>query len=576
MPPVARFRAPEGHLIVCGDDMLAFRVAQELTTRYRERVTAILPSKRQGQGPYIDRLPGARVIERDELTSQAFTDAQITSARALALLRQDDVGNFHAALRARELNPDIRLVVAVFSPGLGEQVRAFFPDCAVLVGTSMSAPSFVAAALGEPAPSHVRVSGRTLFVARPEDADPAQVLCGLAAPSASGGPMLLPRNEQTADLVLAVADGTPRNPLLRKRDPAQAAARILRSLFWHKLGFGFAALFAVLVAGFCLLLAATGYPWTTALYLTMLDAAGAALTNPAAGGAEKVAQVLLTFDGLVFVPFVTALIVGARLTGSIRGRPPAASGHVIVVGLGNVGTLVVAQLHDLGVPVVAIDRDPKVPGVAFARRLGGARGHRRDSPGGDAARGQPGLEHRPGLGDQQRRGQPGGGAARPRAPVRPADRAPAVRRRPGRAGAEDDRQHGLPQRVLPGRAGLRRGHAGAPGAADDSGGTARPAHRRRPGRAGRRAGRAGRSRPPSSPGETHVLAVRRRGTDELRLVAGRQLPDRPAGPPAGPGHPSGPGKDPRPQPAAGHRKRWRRSPARAGCNRRTNEYCGIP
>ncbi len=370
MPPVARFRAPEGHLIVCGDDMLAFRVAQELTTRYRERVTAILPSKRQGQGPHIDRLPGARVIERDELTSQAFTDAQITSARALALLRQDDVGNFHAALRARELNPDIRLVVAVFSPGLGEQVRAFFPDCAVLVGTSMSAPSFVAAALGEPAPSHVRVSGRTLFVARREDADPAQVLCGLAAPSTSGAPLLLPRSEQTTDLVLAVADGTPRNPLLRKRDPAQATARILRSLFWHKLGFGFATLFAVLVAGFCLLLAATGYPWTTALYLTMLDAAGAALTNPAAGGAEKVAQVLLTFDGLVFVPFVTALIVGARLTGSIRGRPPAASGHVIVVGLGNVGTLVVAQLHDLGVPVVAIDRDPKVPGVAFARRLG--------------------------------------------------------------------------------------------------------------------------------------------------------------------------------------------------------------
>jgi hypothetical protein len=208
MPPVARFRTPDSHLIVCGDDMLAFRVTQELTTRYRERVTAILPSKRHGQGPYIDKLPGTRVIERDELTSQAFTDAQITSARALALLSQDDVGNFHAALRARELNPDIRLVLAVFSPGLGDQVRAFFPDCAVLVGTSMSAPSFVAAALGEPAPSHVRVSGRTLFVARREDADPSQVLCGLAAGSATSAPRLLPPDEQHADLVLAIADGT--------------------------------------------------------------------------------------------------------------------------------------------------------------------------------------------------------------------------------------------------------------------------------------------------------------------------------------------------------------------------------
>ena len=354
---------------MCGDDMLAFRVTQELTTRYRERVIAVLPSKRQGLGPDIDRLPGTRVIERTELTSQAFTDAQITSARALALLRQDDVGNFHAALRARELNPGIRLVLAVFSPGLGDQVRAFFPDCAVLVGTSMSAPSFVAAALGEPAPSHVRVSGRTLFVTRRADADPAQVLCGLAASSASSAPRLLPPDQQDADLVLAIADGTPRDPLVR-RSPGRTALRTLRRLLWHRLGLGFGVLFAVLVAGFVLLAAGAGYAWPNALYLTVLDAAGAALTNPAAGGVEKVAQFLLTFDGLVFVPFVTALVVGARLTGSIRDKPPTVSGHVIVVGLGNVGTRVVAQLHDLGVEVVAIDRDPSVPGVAFARSLG--------------------------------------------------------------------------------------------------------------------------------------------------------------------------------------------------------------
>jgi len=43
---------------------------------------------------------------------------------------------------------------------------------------------------------------------------------------------------------------------------------------------------------------------------------------------------------------------------------------VIVVGLGRVGMRVVGQLHDLGVSVVAIDRDPEAAGVAFARRLG--------------------------------------------------------------------------------------------------------------------------------------------------------------------------------------------------------------
>lgn len=370
MPPVTRLRAPGDHLVICGDDRLALRVAEELTYRYHERVTVILPSRRRNHGPHIDKLPGVRVIERDELTSESFDDAQIASARALALLREDDVSNFHAALRARELNPDLRLVLAIFSPGLGERVRAFFPDCAVLMGTSMAAPSFVAAALGEPAPSHVRVSGRTLYVTRREDADPGRVLCGLAADSGSGAPRLLPPDQQSADLVLAIADGTPRDPLARRRDPLRAAGRTLRRLVWHKFGFAFMGLFTVLAAGFALLVGGTGYSWPNALYLTVLDAAGAAVTNPALGGPEKIAQFMLTFDGMVFVPFTTALVVGARLTGSIRDNRRPVSGHVIVVGLGRVGSRVVGQLHDLGFDVVGIDRDPQAAGVAMARRLG--------------------------------------------------------------------------------------------------------------------------------------------------------------------------------------------------------------
>ena len=81
------------HLIVCGDGPLAYRITEELTSRYSEQVTVILPSAHRGHGPDIGQLPGVRIIVREELTSQAFADAQITSARALALLRQDDVGN---------------------------------------------------------------------------------------------------------------------------------------------------------------------------------------------------------------------------------------------------------------------------------------------------------------------------------------------------------------------------------------------------------------------------------------------------------------------------------------------------
>ena len=94
-------------------------MVEELTVRYGEEVTVILPSARGRDGLMMARLPGVRLIERAGLDDQAFISAGVPAARALALLRQDDLGNFHAALRAQELNPDLRLVVAIFNTSLG-------------------------------------------------------------------------------------------------------------------------------------------------------------------------------------------------------------------------------------------------------------------------------------------------------------------------------------------------------------------------------------------------------------------------------------------------------------------------
>ena len=79
---------------------------------------------------------------------------------------------------------------------------------------------------------------------------------------------------------------------------------------------------------------------------------------------------MLTFDGMAFLPVVTAAVVGARLTGSVRGKERPLSGHVIVAGLGNVGTRIAGQLHDLGVDVVCVDRNENAAGIRLARQLG--------------------------------------------------------------------------------------------------------------------------------------------------------------------------------------------------------------
>jgi Trk K+ transport system NAD-binding subunit len=207
-------------------------------------------------------------------------------------------------------------------------------------------------------------------VARPDDVAAGAVVCGLT--DDQDGPRLLPPGtglRDRADLVLAVADGTPRNPLARRRNPALAVAGMARRLIRHRFGLVFAALLAVIVVGF-VLLAAAHYALTDALYLTLMDLTGSALTRPQDTSAEKVAQVILTVDGMAFIPVITAIVVGARLTGSVRRAPRPASGHIIVVGLGNVGSAVTGQLHDLGFDVVCVDNKPNAPGIPLARQLG--------------------------------------------------------------------------------------------------------------------------------------------------------------------------------------------------------------
>jgi Trk K+ transport system NAD-binding subunit len=358
------------HVIICGANALTARMAEELTLRYGLAVTAIVPSAASGHAATLAGMPAVRVLERVDLSADTLMAAGLQDARGLAILHQDDLGNFHAALRAQEVSPQIRMVIAISNAGLGERIRTFFADCAVLSESQMAAPSMVAAALGEPAPSHVRIADRTLYVARREDAPADQVMCGLAADSEADAPQLLPAADTAAGVVLAVADGTRRNPLSRRRRRRLTAPfRLARRLLGNKMGLAFAVLLAVICVGFVLLVTAAKHAPFKALYLTLLDSAGAAVSDPKYAGAEQLAQVLLTYAGLAFLPLVTAAIVSARLPGAMASAPPP-TGHVIVAGLGEVGTRIVGQLHDLGIDVVGIDKNADATGMPLARRLG--------------------------------------------------------------------------------------------------------------------------------------------------------------------------------------------------------------
>jgi Trk K+ transport system NAD-binding subunit len=385
------------HFIVCGDDPLALRLVEELV-RYRRPVTVIMPSKSAGHGPQIAAL-GARVVEAERLDAAAFTAARIASAEAVALVRQDDVGNLHAALQAQELNPQVRLVLRMFNTSFGYAIRRLLKHCQVLSDAAIAAPAFVASALGEVVPSYVRVPGRTLYVARRSDIAPGTLVCGLADTSDANAPVLLPEDESRCDLVLAVATGArlgaatagieagdaavtvpPRRASLAQRlrmlgarlSPARVfgvqASRTLRITLLTLLG--------VLIIGTMLVRVLDRHHPTLweAVYATILSIVSGANADFGLPGGEQVLQAVLALAGIAMVPLVTAAVVEAAVNARLalesgRLRGPIRD-HVVVIGLGNVGTRVVQHLHTLGVDVVAIDRSAQARGAQLCREFG--------------------------------------------------------------------------------------------------------------------------------------------------------------------------------------------------------------
>src|SRR2546430_6096488 len=159
--------------IVHGDNPLALRLIEELATRYGGDVIAIVPSARDGYGPRMASLPGVEIVEAAQIGVEVYARADLAGAAALALVGQDDAGNLDAALLARELNPDLRIVLRMFNAGLGAGVRRLLGDCEVLSESAIAGPAFVAAALGDAVPTMLRLPGPPLFVGH-RDAVPPQ------------------------------------------------------------------------------------------------------------------------------------------------------------------------------------------------------------------------------------------------------------------------------------------------------------------------------------------------------------------------------------------------------------------
>ncbi|WCN81165.1 NAD-binding protein [Micromonospora sp. LH3U1] len=377
---------PRPHYVICGRDALAYYVARAMLESDLPdggaRVTVVVPERYRSNGPDVAGLRGLRVVRSDRLDVATFEAAGLAGAAGLALLHQDDVGNLYAALCAQAVDQRVRQVLRMFNGTLADGVRKLLKaPVEVLSDAEMAAPAFVAAALGEVDSSSFQHRDKTLRVARRADVREQDVVCALAHITAQGVE-LLPDEWVPADLVLAEATGQPPGTEVaarrlvrarRRRRPMEVLLRAVRGFATRKIGIAVMLVLAVIAVLGALISRAEGVSPAEALYLTLVTTLSGADPDTHKAASAQIMQVVLNLAGLALIPLITAVvvdgIVNARLALHTGRSQPARMGHVVVIGLGNVGTRVMAQLREYDVEVVAIDKNPEPRGAALARQL---------------------------------------------------------------------------------------------------------------------------------------------------------------------------------------------------------------
>lgn len=354
------------------------RVVTELVSS-GEHVTAIVnPASRHFEriGELGAQVMGVRVVSESVLRRAGIdaADGQASSARALVLLDADDVRNVHTALTARDMDPNLRIVIQMVNPRLGGQLHELLGDCVVISGPSLAAPAFVSDALEDDELTWVDLGGRRM-VAGPADLIRDPHLTVLADTTSSATPELLPTEspDPAGDIVL----GTGVRPVWRTKDVRRAGWLVAsRDILDRRVRIIAAVMAGLVLGGTALTHWIADVEWLRALYLAAGAVTSAGIEDDTFSNAEpyaKVAAVIVQLTGIVLMALLTAVIVdsliGARLSrviGGVRGRP---RNHVIVCGLGTVGARVLEILVERGVAVVGVEQDEDAPGVQTAHRL---------------------------------------------------------------------------------------------------------------------------------------------------------------------------------------------------------------
>ncbi|MFM7145758.1 MAG: potassium channel family protein, partial [Actinomycetales bacterium] len=304
-----------GVTVVVGDSDVGRRVCSELARQGRRTVHLGEPSDAE-----LDRVLSGDID-------------------AVAVMMHDDIRALRYCLVIEHLRPEVRLSVAIFDKTVRRQLQATIPNCVVLSPAAISVPAITAAAVDPQA---------VLIMRQPRGTWQSLTDAGFVR-------WVLPIRLRLRSW-LGVLAGQLR--------PHDAGSTTLVA----------GALGLILVTGIDAIIGLQHATAMRALY----DAVRTTATISAPdlpdsglllGWASIAALLVLGFTATFGAGLVNYLLSGRHVT-LIGRRVLPRSGHVIVVGMGQVGLRVAEQLRAMGIAVAGVERYDTAPTVPLARALG--------------------------------------------------------------------------------------------------------------------------------------------------------------------------------------------------------------
>ena len=292
---------------------------------------------------------GVQTVHLDDPSDAEVRAAVTADVSGVAVLLHDDIRALRYSLIVEHARPGVRLFVAMFDRTARAQLESTVPNCVVLSPASIAVPAMVAAAI---APEHAAIRRRN------SSTDPTWVSVTVQSSDSDVttlAPYALPSSVRLRGLL-----GRLRGQL----HPYDAGSTVL-------LG-GLFGLLAVIVVDTVVGLRHDSF--VRALY----DATRTTATISAPElGEETGVLIWATVAALLVMGFTAAFAAGivhhlisGRHVALFGRRVMPRTGHVIVVGMGQVGLRLAQELRALGVAVLGIERHASAPGLQIARDLG--------------------------------------------------------------------------------------------------------------------------------------------------------------------------------------------------------------